>query len=259
MLDRVGWARVHLRQAGLVDLPSRGVMHITERGRSVLGEHPASLDSRALMRFEEYRAFVHRSEGEPAADTESTTSARRKTDKGGFESFTPEEKIEQASQELTLALKTEVIDRILDMPPEFFERLILDLMIAMGYGGSKGEAARHLGQTADGGVDGVISQDPLGLDVIYIQAKRYARDRAVGVDKLREFVGALEEKGAAKGVLVTTSRFATGVAKSRENIRKRVVLIDGESLADLLVKYEIGVRKSRSVDLKKLDDEYFEP
>ncbi|MGZ9157043.1 MAG: restriction endonuclease [Candidatus Binatia bacterium] len=152
-------------------------------------------------------------------------------------------------------LREELLMRLASSDPTFFEHLIIDLMIAMGYGGAG--SARHLGKTSDGGVDGVINEDPLGLDIVFLQAKRYAADNVIGVDKIREFAGSLDEKGAVKGVFVTTSHFASQAKAYAERSPKRIILIDGEGLARLLVNYGVGVRTFRTIELKKIDSDYF--
>jgi restriction system protein len=153
------------------------------------------------------------------------------------------------------ALRQELLVRITIADPTFFEHLIIDLMIKMGYGGSG--SGRHLGKTSDGGVDGIINEDPLGLDIVYLQAKRYAPGNAIGVDKVREFAGSLDERGAVKGVFVTTSHFAPQARQYAERSPKRLILIDGEELTRLLVRYGVGVRTFETVELKKIDFDYF--
>ena len=191
--DRVSWARVHLRQAGLIDLPARGLMRITQEGQEELRNNSQVIDREALLKYKAYREFIERSQGPRPKNSERTPPEQATAEYSQkFETLTHEEKIENAYDEITTALKSEIIDRIIEMPPEFFEQVMIDLMITMGYGGSRKEAAEHLGRSGDGGIDGIIRQDQLGLDVIYLQAKRYSRDRVVGVDKVREFAGALE-------------------------------------------------------------------
>jgi restriction system protein len=255
--DRVSWARVHLRQAGLIELPARGLMRITPEGENEL-KNNSEIDRKALLKFKSYQEFIARSEGDRSKISETKPAEPNVTEKIlSFETLTPEEKIENAYDEITTALKSEILDRIIKMAPEFFEQVIIDLMITMGYGGSKKEAAEHLGRSGVGGVDGIIRQDQLGLDVIYLQAKRYARDRVVGVEKVREFAGALAEQHATKGVLVTTSRFAPAGLKLAQKLHQRMILIDGDELATLLIKHNVGVREFRTVNFKRLDEDYF--
>lgn len=172
-----------------------------------------------------------------------------------IETKTPEEKIENSFHVINLALRKELLERIASFDPTFFEHLIIDMMIAMGYGGAG--SGRHLGKTNDGGIDGIINEDPLGLDIVFLQAKRYASNNVIGVDKIREFAGSLDEKGAVKGVFVTTSHFAPQAKLYSERGPKRIILIDGEELTRLLVKYGVGVRTFRTIELKKIDSDYF--
>jgi restriction system protein len=153
------------------------------------------------------------------------------------------------------ALRDELLTRILNTDPTFFEKVIIDLMLAMGYGASG--SGQHLGKTNDGGIDGIINEDPLGLDVVFLQAKRYAPGNNIGVEKIREFAGSLDEKGAVKGVFVTTSSFAQGARNYAERSPKRLILIDGEELTRLLIRYGVAVRTFRTVELKKIDLDYF--
>ena len=166
--------------------------------------------------------------------------------------------VEGASKEIEEDLRAELLDRVLKMSPTFFEKVVVDLLLAMGYGGAGADSGRRIGRTGDGGGDGVINEDALGLDIVYIQAKRYALGNAVGVDKVREFSGASEERGATKGVLVTTSHFAPAARTFAERVPKRLILVDGKELSRLLVRYSVGVRAVRTIELKKVDLDYFE-
>ncbi len=154
-------------------------------------------------------------------------------------------------------MRDELLARILDADPTFFEHLIVDLMLAMGYGGSG--SGKHLGKTADGGIDGIINEDPLGLDVVFLQAKRYAPGNSISVNQIREFAGTLDERGAIKGVFVTTSAFAAPARMYAERSPKRLILIDGDELTRLLIRYGVGVRSFRVIDLKRIDEDYFAP
>jgi restriction system protein len=173
-------------------------------------------------------------------------------------SATPEERIEAAYTEITNELRAALLERISKGTPRFFEKLVVDLLTGMGYGGSRANAGQRVGKTADGGIDGVINEDPLGLDIVYLQAKRYAPGNTVGVDKVREFAGSLVERGATKGVFVTTSQFAPAAITYVNRIPQRLVLISGEELTRLMVQYGVGVRTDRTIELRKLDLEYFE-
>ena len=171
---------------------------------------------------------------------------------------TPEELIDSAYQEITDELRSTLLNRITAASPTFFEKLVLDLLIAMGYGGSKADAGQRVGRTGDGGIDGIINEDPLGLDIVYLQAKRYAPGNTIGVGQVREFAGSLVERGATKGVFVTTSHFAPGARAYVERIPQRLILIDGAELTRLMVRFGVGVRVERTIEFKRVDLDYFD-
>jgi restriction system protein len=160
--------------------------------------------------------------------------------------------------EINGSLRSQVLDRIAELSPAFFERLVVDLIVAMGYGGNRQIVAQRLGRSNDEGIDGVVNEDPLGLDVVYIQAKRYAKDNTVGRERIQQFAGALVGQGASKGVFVTTSSFSSGARDYARRIPQRIILIDGEDLTRLMVQYQVGVRIERTVDLKRIDMDYFD-
>lgn len=246
--SRVHWAGTYLVQAGLLERPKRGVLRLTERGRSVLQSNPKKIDNAFLDQFHEFIEFKKRGrQNEAGATTNSVDIPAQEQ--------TPDERIETAYGEMTAALRKELLDRITADAPEFFERLIIDLMLAMGYGQAGG--GQHLGRTNDGGVDGIISEDALGLDVVFLQAKRYQPGNVVGVEKIQAFAGALVGQGATKGVFVTTSHYSQQAHDYAKKIMQRLVLIDGEELTRLLVRYNVGVRVSRTIDLKRIDLDYF--
>ena len=252
LANRVHWAITYMVQAELMKRPRRAVVVATERGREVYREHPDRIDNDVLARFPEFIAFKTRSRAPKSEDApEGITSPAPATETPE----TPEERIDTAADEFTAALRDELLGRIVDADPTFFEHLILDLMLAMGYGGSG--SGKHLGKTADGGVDGVINEDPLGLDIVFLQAKRYTPGNAIGVSQIREFAGTLDERGAIKGVFVTTSSFAGPARAYAERSPKRLILIDGETLTQLLIRYGVGVRSFRVIDLKRIDEDYF--
>ena len=266
--SRVHWAKTYLKQGGLVVQPRRAQVAITERGREVLRRDPARIDSVLLREFGEFRAFLGRTR-----TSGGTASASSAPDGGGVASAagaavapvaaaeaagTPEEQIASASLALEEALRDALLARVLETTPAFFERLIVDLLLAMGYGGSRAEAGERLGRTGDGGVDGVIREDRLGLDRIYLQAKRYGPGSSVGSEAVQAFMGALIGRGAQKGVMITTSSFtraAVGVAAQPGHLR--LVLIDGEELTRLMVRYGVGVRVAQVVEIKDVDSAYF--
>jgi restriction system protein len=246
--NRVHWAASYLVQAGLLERPRRGVIVATGIGRQILSQNLEKIDNNFLSRFDNFKEFSRRSRQIRENQEECQTDVEA-------ESATPEEKIDIFYQVMNSTLREELLTRLASSDPTFFEHLIIDLMIAMGYGGAG--SGRHLGKTSDGGVDGVINEDPLGLNIVFLQAKRYAADNVIGVDKIREFAGSLDEKGAIKGVFVTTSRFAPQAKVYAERSPKRLILIDGKELSRLLVTYGVGVRTFRTIELKKIDSDYF--
>lgn len=259
--NRVHWARTYLAQAGLVEATRRAHFTITPRGREVLARNPPRVDNKLLLEFPEFQDFKRRRKpngagepaaGEEAANTSATISAPV------VSHATPEELIEAAYQEITDELRSTLLGRIVASSPAFFERVVLDLLIAMGYGGSRTDAGQRVGRTGDGGIDGIINEDPLGLDIVYLQAKRYAPGNTIGVGQVREFAGSLVERGASKGVFVTTSHFAPGAKIYVERIPQRLILIDGDELTRFMVHFGVGVRVERTIAFKRLDLDYFD-
>ena len=256
--DRVGWARTYLMQAGLIRPVRRGVFEITDRGRELLASNPAKISVESLMEFPEFREFRARSrasqQGRAAEGEEAIFDPADDSN-----AATPEDRIDLAVNEIGVALRESLLARILASSPAFFERLVITLLVRMGYGGSRDDAAKHLGQPGDGGVDGVIKLDKLGLDLVYVQAKRNHVDNAVGRAAVQAFAGALDTQGATRGVFITTSYFSgDAIACARAIRTKQIVLIDGEQLADLLIDHDVGVREDQRVILKKLDEDFFE-
>jgi restriction system protein len=247
--NRVNWAAVYLAQASLLDRPQRGTTRITARGREVLARHPDHIDNTVLAQFPEFQEFLSRAK---------TTPSPPGAGGGGLAEpqATPEEAIDAAYRELRAALAEEVLGRVLDKPADFFEAVVLDVLLAMGYGGSREDAAQRLGRTGDQGLDGVIYEDRLGLDMIYVQAKRWT-DHPVRRPDVQAFVGALQGARASKGVFITTSRFTDDAADYVTRVQPRVVLIDGRRLADLMIEYGVGVSRFRSYELKRVDEDYF--
>jgi restriction system protein len=224
--SRVHWAATYLVQSGLLSRPRRGVLQITDRGRAVLAENPVRIDKELLLRFEEFRAFRSRSQGDRGNEQdEPQKPAIQSLQETVTQS--PEERIEVAFDELDVALRAELLDRIRAAPPAFFERLIVDLMLKMGY--RAGGGGKRVGGPNDEGIDGVITKDALGLDTVYLQAKRYGADTTVGIKDIQAFVGALVGHGASKGVFVTTSQFSSQAKEfARGAPHQRVILIDGK-------------------------------
>jgi restriction system protein len=246
--NRVHWAKTYLKQAGLVESTRRGYFTITQRGRAALADRAANINNAYLERFAEFQDFKSRT-------NEETSSARESADET---MATPDESLRQLHRQITSALAAEMLDRVRATPPIFFERLIIELLLAMGYGGTSEEAGRALGQTGDDGIDGVIDQDPLGVDQIYLQAKRYADGNNVSAAAIRDFYGALNLKKATKGIFVTTSTFTAQAQQTAADLSSRIVLIDGSQLARLMIRYNIGCRDQDVLHLKKIDEEFFE-
>lgn len=252
--NRVYWAKSYLAQAGLVEVTKRGFFRATQAGREVLQSNVAKIDRNFLERFPGYQEFKARS-GQNADDQSLPTG----TPTDGQTTKTPEERIDAAVGEIDSELRAQLLKRIIDESPAFFEKLIIDLLIAMGYGADRSDAARLRGGPGDGGIDGVIDQDALGLDMVYVQAKKYKLDNVVDVERIRGFSGALLGQGASKGVFVTTSRYTESARLfAKNNKQQRLILIDGEELTRLMMRHNVAVRADRKVELKKIDLDYFE-
>lgn len=251
--NRIHWAKFYMTRAGLIDTPSRGRFVASQSGRALLATNPDRIDVKTLLHIPEFREF-YKSQG-GAEITEPTSEVPLEAAVEGIQ--TPEEQIEAAHEALEAALRSDLLQRILQNSPAFFERLIVDLLVAMGYGGTHRNAAEQLGGTGDGGVDGVINEDRLGLDRVYVQAKRYAPTSTVGRPEVQAFVGSLVGLGATKGVFVTTSSFSQHAIEFARHLSQRVVLIDGNRLGDLLIEHDVGVRVNRVVQFKRLDEDFF--
>ena len=248
--NRVHWAKTYLKQASLLRYPRRGHFEITDRGREVLSNPPASLDTAYLNGFQDFQDFRDRKKEDQGGPLE-THEISKGTD------ATPDEELRIAHRKINDALAADILDKVREANPAFFEELIVQLLIAMGYGGSSEETGRALGRSGDDGVDGVIDQDPLGVDQIYIQAKRYAEGNSVGAGAIRDFFGALSLKKAQKGIFVTTSTFSSSATETAKGLGSRIVLINGPYLAKLLVRYGIGCRVEDVLEIKKIDEEFF--
>jgi restriction system protein len=249
-VSRVGWAKTYLKQAGLVEQPARAMVRITGRGKEAL-RSSERIDNAYLSRFAEFRAFKDRSR--PAQQPTSAPAANL-----AAEAVTPQEALQQAFDELRDSLVNDVLDALLHASPAFFERAVVDLLRAMGYGGAVEDAGALLGGPGDGGVDGAIKEDTLGLDTVYVQAKKWAQDRTVGDREIRDFIGALQLQRARKGVFFTTSDFTKSARDSATRSESRVVLINGKKLAELMVDCKVGVSVTSTLELKRLDSDYFE-
>lgn len=248
--NRVHWARTYLDKAGALTRTRRSHFVITERGKKLLADHPARIEARTLRQFPEFLAFQNtKSDQEP--DTKSLPVRELPT-------TTPEETIQTAEEAISAALRSQLLDRIGELSPAFFERLVVDLIVAMGYGGTRDSVVQRLGKSGDEGIDGVVNEDPLGLDVVYIQAKRYAHDNTIGRERIQQFAGALVGQGASKGVFVGTSTFSKGAIEYALRVPQRIILVDGSELTRLMMRYGVGVRTERTIELRRIDSDYFE-
>ena len=246
-VNRVAWAKSYLQQAGLLDTPQRGHFKITERGRQALKEAPERVTIGFLQKFPEFAEF--RSPSRKPKDIELESAIKD-------EERTPEETLEAAHLRLRTDLAGELLSRVKRSSPRFFEQLVVELLLKMGYGGSREEAGEAVGAAGDEGIDGVINEDRLGLDTIYLQAKRW--EGTVGRPEIQKFVGALHGKRAKKGVFITTGSFSADARDYVKNIEPKVVLIDGRQLAELMIDFNVGVDPVISYQVKRIASEYFD-
>jgi restriction system protein len=246
--NRVAWAKVYLEQAGLITSPRRGHLQITARGRSVADKPPGRIDIEFLEQFEEFRRFRAAARGPRGGSTPPGGGSPSSVE-------TPEEILERAYQSIRAELASEVLARVKRASPQFFERLVVELLLKMGYGRSRAEAGRAIGSAGDEGIDGIISEDRLGLDTIYIQAKRW--EGTVGRPEIQKFVGALHGKRARKGVFITSGVFSSEAVDYVSRIDPRVVLIDGRELAEYMLDLNLGVTTRSTYELKRIDSDYF--
>ena len=245
--NRVGWARTYLNKAGLLVIPDRGMVQITERGRDALNTGPERITIRWLKQFPEFKEF-HTQRPED-------TGVRSEEDTGVDTDTTPDEQLEAAYSSLHESLADELLDQVRAGSPAFFEQVVVDLMLAMGYGGSRKGAGQATQSTNDDGIDGFINEDKLGLDVIYLQAKRW--NQTVHRPEIDKFIGALTRQRARKGVFITTSDFSSGAREAATGLDMRVVLIDGRELAQLMIQHNLGVSTREVYEVKQIDSDYF--
>jgi restriction system protein len=246
--NRSGWAKTHLKKAGLLSYPRRGCIEITDRGLSVLEKNIDSIDMKFLKQFDEYNEFLNITNQNRSGD-ESVNE---------METHTPEELMETAFQNIKRTLADEILDKVRNVSYTFFEKLVVDLLVKMGYGGSIKDAGKAIGKTGDEGIDGTIKEDKLGLDVIYIQAKRWKEGNIVGRPELQKFVGALAGQGAKKGIFITASTFSKDAIEYSPKNETKIILIDGIQLAELMIEYNVGVSHQQIYEIKKTDNDYFE-
>jgi restriction system protein len=243
--DRVGWAATYLRKAGLLNATGRGRFQISPRGLDVLKQAPKQITVEFLSQFDEFIEFRARRDKE---DEEEITPRE-------IDVQTPEEAIEAAYQSLRQTLAEEVLQTVKGCSPAFFERLVIDVLVKMGYGGTRKEAGKAIGKSGDGGIDGIINEDRLGLDVIYIQAKKW--ENPVGRPEIQKFAGALQGQRAKKGIFITTSGFTNEAKEFASKIDSKITLIDGEMLSQLMIDYNVGINSIVNYELKRIDSDYF--
>ena len=245
LTNRISWTRMELRNAGLLEYMDGGASRITKRGHEVLAGNPTRIDKTFLNQFEEYRDVLRRDTAEPD---------KKLSDKEDED--TPEENLKAAYDTIRSYLAKEILEKVKNSSPSFFEWLVVDVLVGMGYGGSREEAGKAIGGPGDGGIDGIINEDRLGLDVIYIQAKRW--EGPVGSSQIRNFVGALAGQRAGKGVFITTSTYTEDAKEFVKTVGTKIILIDGRQLADFMIDYNVGVTTEAVYELKRIDTDYFE-
>ncbi len=250
--NRVTWAVVYLSKSLLIEKTGRGRFKIAPRGVNVLQQNPLRIDNKFLEQFAEYQAFKTKKKAKIAVVVGTTTGEVGTDDSD----ITPDEQLDVAYKELRETLADDLLHRVRAGTPKFFEHLVVDLLVAMGYGGSRVDAAQVVGKSGDGGIDGVIKEDRLGLDMVYVQAKRHEND--IGPGAIREFVGSLGEHKAHKGVFITSGGFTSGAIDAAAKAHTRIVLIDGEQLAEFMIDHGVGVTNYKTYTVKKLDGDYFE-
>ncbi|MFC1798355.1 restriction endonuclease [Thermodesulfobacteriota bacterium] len=238
--NRMGWARTYLKKAGLIEAPKRGFFKITDRGLKVLAQNPPVINVKYLDQFEEFREFRAIKKDPP-------------TDPPGGQ--TPEEVLESAYENLRSDLASDLLNQIKSSPPSLFEKTVVELLVKMGYGGSRKDAGKAVGKTKDEGIDGIIKEDRLGLDTIYIQAKRW--ENVVSRPEIQKFAGALQGQRAKKGIFITTSYFSKEAHEYAERIDTKIILIDGDQLAQLMIDNNVGVTPGKNYEVKKIDSDYF--
>ena len=248
--NRVGWAKTYLKKAGLIDSPKRAMVVITDLGLDILNTNPEKIDAKFLRQFPSFLEFQN------ASRTENEETEIETIPKDTIEQ-TPEETLDLAYRRIRKALAAELLNKVVDLSPAFFERLVVELLVKMGYGGSLKDAGKAMGKSGDEGIDGTIKEDKLGLDIIYIQAKRWKPGNVVGRPELQKFVGALAGQGAKKGIFITTSNFTKEALEYSPRNETKIVLIDGGHLAQLMIDYNLGCTTQQTYELKKVDSDYF--
>ena len=249
-INRTHWAATYLRAAGLIKTTKRGFVAITDQGVKFLKDHQAGISLKDLKAIPAFKEF-HEGKG-------SSVSATEVVDIDSKDALTPDERISEAFEEIESALAEELLDKLINSPWEFFERFVIDLFLSMGYGWDDEAAGEHLGKSGDDGIDGLINQDALGLERIHIQAKRKNPQYNIPPSDIRDFIGALDREKASKGLFVTTSSFSSSAIDAAKGSSKHIVLIDGQSLSRLMIKYNVGCSTQKTFSIKQLDSDYFE-
>ena len=245
--NRVGWARTYMKKAGLLQSPRRGFFQITDQGMQALKQKPEMINVKFLEQYPEFLEFKTKSNTKSTViETDTTVPTEERT---------PREVMEDAYVTIRSGLLSELLEQIMNSSPSFFERLVVDLLVRMGYGGTRKEAGKAVGGSGDEGIDGIINEDRLGLEVVYIQAKRW--QNTVGRPEIQKFVGALHGQNARKGIFITTSGFSNGAIQYAEGLSDKVVLIDGETLANLMIDHGVGVALEEAYEIKRVDSDYF--
>jgi len=247
--NRVGWAKTYLKKAGLLVSPKRATFIISDIGIQTLSKNPQRIDAKYLRQFPAFLEFQNASPNDNELEEETSTIE--------IHEQTPEENLDKAYQRIRKSLASELLNRVIELSPAFFERLVVELLVKMGYGGSIKDAGKALGKSGDEGIDGTIKEDKLGLDIIYIQAKRWKPGNVVGRPELQKFVGALAGQGAKKGIFITTSNFTKEALDYTPRNETKIVLIDGQQLSQLMIDYNLGCTTQQTYELKKIDSDYF--
>lgn len=246
--NRTAWAKTYLKKAGLIDSPKQGIVVISKRGIEVLKKKPTFINVKFLKQFTEFVEFQTSKREDGVIETDSNEDQSIQT---------PEESLETAYQKIRKSLASELINKVVELSPAFFEKLVVELLVKMGYGGSIKDAGKAMGKSGDEGIDGTIKEDKLGLDIIYIQAKRWKPGNVVGRPELQKFVGALAGQGAKKGIFITTSNFTKEAIEYTPRNETKIVLIDGSQLAQLMIDYNLGCTSQQTYEVKKIDSDYF--
>ena len=248
--NRVGWAKTYLKKAGLIESPQRATFVISEKGKEILSQNLDHIDTKFLRQFPEFQEFTRVNKQNETITLESNLST-------SDQEQNPEELLENSYQEIRQALATDLLFILRKLSPDAFEKLVVELLVKMGYGGSIRDAGKAVGRSGDQGIDGIIKEDRLGLDIIYIQAKRWADNNAVGRPEIQKFVGALAGQGAKKGIFITTSYFTQEALEYAPRNEIKIVLIDGEELGQLMIDYNLGVSTQKIYEIKRIDHDYF--